>query len=110
MAQAVLRVLGNEKAYRQAYNLCQDEIVTYDSFFQALREAAEPAVLEGLQEIPITVDSAMAQQVPVPFPAKEQETELCSNEKSRRELGLSYMTLAEGMGRTYRAFRSVFAP
>lgn len=109
-AQAVLRVLGNEKAYRQAYNLCQDEIVTYDSFFQALREAAEPAVLEGLQEIPITVDSAMAQQVPVPFPAKEQETELCSNEKSRRELGLSYMTLAEGMGRTYRAFRSVFAP
>ena len=78
--------------------------------FQALREAAEPAALEGLQEIPITVDSAMAQQVPVPFPAKEQETELCSNEKSRRELGLSYMTLAEGMGRTYRAFRSVFAP
>lgn len=106
-AQAALLALGNERAYGQAYNLCQDEIVDYESFFKTLKEAAEPAVREGLQEIPITVDSAMAQQIPVPFPAKAEETELCSNEKSRTELGLSYTEFAEGMGRTYRAFRGV---
>lgn len=107
-AQAALLTLGNERAYGQAYNLCQDEIVDYERFFKTLKEAAEPAVREGLQEIPITVDSAMAQQIPVPFPARAEETELCSNEKSRTELGLSYTEFAEGMSRTYRAFCGVF--
>lgn len=107
-AQAVLKVLGNAKAFGQSYNLCQDDTVTYEGFFQALKEAAEPEVLRDLQEVPITVDSAMAQQVPVPFPATAQETLLCSNEKSKRELGMEYTDFEEGMRRTYNAFRRVF--
>ena len=107
-AHAVLRVIGNRDAFSQAYNLCQDEIVTYDSFFQALKEAAEPEVTEAIQEIPITVSEAVAQQIPVPFPATAQETELCSNEKSKRELGIEYLSFPEGMRRTYRAFKNVF--
>lgn len=109
-AQAALRVIGLEKAYGQAYNLCQDEIMNYDSFFRALKEAADPEVVEKLQEIPISVDSAMAQQVPVPFPAREEETQLCANEKSKRELGLAYLDFKEGIRRTYRAFKNVYRP
>lgn len=108
-AQAILRAIGNEQTYGQAYNLCQDEIMTYDSFFNMLKKVAEPEVTESLKEIPITVDSAMAQQVPVPFPATEDETELCTNEKSKRELGITYTEQEEGVRRTYRAFRNVFA-
>lgn len=107
-ALAVLSVLGNEKAYGQAYNLCQDEIITYDMFFTVLKKVTDPEVTERLQEIPITVDSAMAQQIPVPFPAKEEETELCSNEKSKRELKLEYTDFEEGMRRTYNAFKHVY--
>lgn len=107
-AHAVLRVIGNQAAFSQAYNLCQDEIVTYEKFFQVLKEAAEPEVTEIIQEIPITVSEAVAQQIPVPFPATEQETELCSNEKSKRELGMEYISFPEGMRRTYRAFKNVF--
>lgn len=107
-AQAALRVVGNEKAYGQAYNLCQDKSTDYEIFFETLKSVAEPEIRESLQEIPITVDSAMAQQVPVPFPAKAEETELCSNEKSKRELGVRYTAFEEGMRRTYRAFRRVF--
>lgn len=66
-AQAVLKVLGNAKAFGQSYNLCQDETVTYDGFFQTLKAAAEPEVLRDSEEVPITVDSAMAQHIPVPF-------------------------------------------
>ena len=109
-AQALLRTLGNEKAYGQAFNLCQDGDVDYALFFQTLKEAADPEVRAALQDIPITVDSAMAQQIPIPFPAKAEETLLCSNEKSKRELGIVYTTLAEGMGRTYRAFKQVYRP
>lgn len=108
-ARAILRVLGNEKTFGQAYNLCQDEIVTYESFFAALKRAAEPEVTECLREIPMTVEEAVNGQVPLPYPATEEETELCSNEKSKRDLGVEYTDFAEGMNRTYRAFRNVFS-
>lgn len=107
-AQAILNCIGNEKTYGQAYNLCQDEIVTYDSFFHALKEAAEPQVTESLQEVELPIDVAMAQGVPVPFPATEEETELCDNEKSKAELGMNYTDFREGMRKTYQAFRNVY--
>lgn len=107
-AQAILKCLGNEKAYGRAYNLCQDEIVTYESFFEMLKKAAEPGDLEGMAEVPLTVEQAAAQGVPVPFPATAAETHLCDNSRGKEELGISYTDFGEGMRRTYRAFRSVY--
>ena len=107
-AHAVLRAIGNEKAYARAYNLCQDEIVTYAGFFQVLKEVADSETAEDLQEIPITVEDAVTNQVPVPFPATAAETELCSNERSKSELGMEYTDFHEGMKRTYQAFKHVF--
>lgn len=107
-AQAVLTCLGNEKTYGQAYNLCQDQICTYADFFAALKKAAPPEDLEGLTEVPLTVEQAVAQGVPVPFPAAAQETHLCDNAKSKAELEISYTSFEEGMRRTYRAFRNVY--
>lgn len=107
-AQAAVNCLGNEKTYGQAYNLCQDQIVTYGSFLDALKEAAEPEVTAALQEVETTVEEAEAQGVPIPFPARAQETELCDNAKSREELGMVYTDFQEGIRRTYRAFRNVY--
>lgn len=107
-AQAILNCLGNEEAYGQAYNLCQDETVTYESFFETLKKVAQPEDLEGLIEVPLRVEQAVAQGVPVPFPATASETHLCENAKGKAELGLTYTDFAEGMRRTYRAFRGVF--
>jgi len=107
-AHAILKCLGNEKAFDQAYNLCQDQVLTYDAFFETLRVVAQPEDLEGLTEEPMTVEQATAQGVPVPFPAMAAETHLCDNEKGKRELSLVYTDFEEGMRRTYRAFRSVF--
>lgn len=107
-AHAILRTIGNEKTYGQAYNLCQDDIVTYDIFFRTLRDVADSEITDGLQEIPVSVESAVEQQIPVPFPATAAETELCSNEKSKSELGMEYTDFKEGMRRTYQAFKRVF--
>lgn len=109
-AQAVLKCLGNERAYGQAYNLCQDEIVTYESFFRTLKQAAQPEDLNGFSEVPLTVEQAAAQGVPVPFPATAAETHLCDNSRGKAALGLVYMAFEEGMRRTYRAFRHVYVP
>lgn len=108
-AHAILRAIGNERSYGQAYNLCQDDIVTYDSFFKTLKDVAEAEVAEELQELPVSVEDAVERQIPMPFPATDSETELCSNEKSKRELGMVYTEFDDGMGRTYRAFKNVFA-
>lgn len=104
-AEAILKCLLNEKTYGQAYNLCQKEIVTYDSLYEELRKAAgsEP------EELAVTAEEAVSRGIPLPFPVTEEETELYSNEKSRRELGMEYLSFSEGMSRTYRAFRGVFA-
>lgn len=102
--EAIQRCLLNENAYGQAYNLCGEEIIDYERFFQALLKAAGKEV----KRVPLTVKQAMERGLPLPFPVMERESELYSNEKSRQELGLSYLSLLEGMKRTYRAFRDVF--
>ena len=107
-ALAVLACLGKEETYGQSYNLCQDQILTYEGFFEALKRAAQPEDLEGLAEVPLTVEQAMAQGVPAPFPATAAETHLCDNTKGKAELGLSYTDFEEGMQRTYKAFRNVY--
>lgn len=103
-AEAVKRCLLNERAYGQAYNLCQDEIMDYDSFYQYLAGAAEMEV----REIPLTCSQAQQQGVPLPFPVGQEETLLVSNEKSKTELGLKYTDMGEGMRKTYRAFKGVY--
>ncbi|MCM1541926.1 MAG: NAD-dependent epimerase/dehydratase family protein [Blautia sp.] len=103
-AEAVKRCLLNEKAYGQAYNLCQDEVMDYDRFYRYLSGAAEAEI----REIPLTCDQAMQQGVPLPFPLTEEETLLVFNEKSRAELGLVYTDPEEGMAKTYRAFQGVY--
>lgn len=108
-AHAIMRGLGNEKAFGQAYNVCQDQVLTYDAFFGTLRAVAEQEDLAGAVEVPLTVEQAMVQGVPVPFPATAAETHLCDNEKGKRELSLEYTDFEEGMRRTYKAFRHVYA-
>lgn len=103
-AEAVLKCLLNPKSYGQAYNVCPEETVTYDLFLDALGRAADVEYTE----IPMTVSQALQQGVPLPFPVAEEESELYSGEKGRKELGFSYISLEEGMGRTYRAFKGVY--
>ena len=80
-----------------------------DSILDFLSELEDkmPADVE-FTEIPMTVRQALQQGVPLPFPVAEEESELYSGEKGRKELGFSYISLEEGMGRTYRAFKGVY--
>lgn len=104
-AEAVIRCLLNERAYGQAYNLCQDEMMDYNRFYQYLSEAADVEITE----VPLTCSEAQQQGVPLPFPVTEEETLLVSNEKSKAELGLVYTDPGEGMVKTYRAFKGVYS-
>lgn len=141
-AEAAVKALLNENAYGRAYNLCEEEEITYDRLYEALRnaagteaegagsgegkrgEAAGGTEAEGagsgaekrggaaggteIKELRVTVEEAREKGIPLPFAVTEEETELYDNGRGKRELGLSYTGLLEGMGRTYRAFRAVY--
>lgn len=111
-AQAVIKCMGNDKAFGQSYNLCGDEVVTYDMLADALlkgaREIKKDRKKTPIRELPMTVQEAEQQGLPLSFPVTEAETELCSNEKSKAELGMEYISLEEGMARTCQAFWGVY--
>ncbi|MGN0393773.1 MAG: NAD-dependent epimerase/dehydratase family protein [Coprococcus sp.] len=95
-ANAVRICLKNERCYNQCYNLCGDEILTYDSFYEALKKAVDAEY----KEIHMNVKSAIEQGAPTPFPLTKEETELYSNEKSKCELGIKYTSIADGLKKT----------
>lgn len=103
-AEAIEKCLLNEQTFGQSYNLCGEEILTYEEFFQCLMQVAE----ETIERISVTVEEAEQRNLPLPFPVRDSETELYSNEKSKEELGVSYTPFSEGMKRTYKAFRNVY--
>lgn len=103
-ADAVLGCLLNRRAYGQAYNLCQEQVVTYESLYEELKKASDVPY----RELPVTAEDAARQGIPLPFPVTEEESELYSNEKSKKELGIRYTELSEGMAKTYRAFKNVY--
>ena len=105
VANAIIKCMLNETAYKNAYNICNDTIFDYDSFFNGLKAVIDVPV----EELKLTVSEALAQNVPLPFPVTADETELYSNEKSIQELGLCYTSFSEGIEKTYNAFKHVFA-
>lgn len=111
-AQAVIKCMGNDKAFGQSYNLCGDEVVTYDMLADALLKGAgkirEDRKETSIRQLPMTVQEAEQQGLPLSFPVAEAESELCSNEKSKAELGMEYISLEEGMARTCQAFWGVY--
>lgn len=104
-AEAVQKCLLNPQAYGKAYNICKREPESYDSLADMLRQVCDITV----RELPLTVDQAMQQGIPLPFALRQSETELYDNTRSCQELGMTYTSLEEGMGKTFRAFRNVFA-
>lgn len=104
-ADAAMKCLGNEAAFDRAFNLCQDGSIGYNEFFALLCQAAEGDIARQ----PMSAAQAEEQGIPLPFPVYGDETELCSNERGKRELGLVYLPLSEGMARTYRAFANVIS-
>jgi len=105
-AESVIACLLNERAYGQSYNLCQDQVVNYEILYEALKNAAGEE--RKVEEKSVTVEEAQKWGIPLPFPVTSAETELVSNEKSKSELGVQYTEFAEGMARTYRAFKGVY--
>ena len=103
-AEAVIACVRQDAALGQAFNLAAPEVLDYGSFIEALRQASD----RPFSTFFLTVEDALRESVPLPFPLTAEESELFSGEKIARTLGLQYTPFREGMKKTFIAFRSVY--
>ena len=106
LAMAVLACLRPEAPKgAHAWNLAAPEVFDYDGFLAALRAAAD----RPIESVPVTVEQVLKENLPLPFPLREAESELFDGSLIERELGLAYTPFRDGMQKTWNAFAPVFA-
>ena len=103
VARALAIFTGNEKAYNEAFNLAGEEQVTYTMLFSELeRINGKPFVKK-----PVTISQVMTEKIPLPFPLDADD--LTSGEKMTQYFGFKYTSFADGMAKTFSAFKPVFS-
>ena len=103
-AEAILACIEKPEAAGKAYNLAAPEVLDYPAYTETLAAVSDiPFVTR-----PVTAAQVLEENIPVPFPLTEEESELYRGDRITRELGLTYTPFREGMEKTYKAFKSVY--
>lgn len=102
-AEAILRVCGAIEAYGEAFNVCGTEGMIYDIWKDALYKAVRKAVGKDVESLDVTVAQVYEKQIPLPFPLLLEESERYDGSKIKK-LGISYVTVEEGLCRSYLHF------
>ncbi len=87
----------NERSNHDCFNLVPSEILTYDSFVDALRSAID----KDFEVASLTVSEINERGIPLPFPLTEAESLVCSGKRSEEILHLQYTPLDRGLRETY---------
>ena len=103
-AEAIIACIRQDAALGQAFNLAAPEVLDYGRFIETLRAAAD----RPFSTFFLTVEDALREGVPLPFPLTEEESELFAGEKITQALGLTYTPFREGLKKTFISFRSVY--
>ena len=104
VANAIIACVEREGISGTAYNLSAPEIMTYQRYMEVLARVSG----RGFSTREVTVEQALRENIPLPFPLTAEEDELYSGQKIVRELGLAYTPFEEGMARAYEAFKGVY--
>lgn len=92
VARAILRVIGNETALNRAFNLAPLPAVTYESLADALQEAEDTPFIR----VPVTVQTIMERQIPLPFPLTREESNWYDGRAVLQLIG-HYTSLTDGL-------------
>lgn len=98
VARGILAAIGDKASYGCAYNFAPLPTVTYESFADALQEAAD----KPFTKIPVNVRTVNERQIPLPFPLTREESNWYDGSAALRLIG-SYTPLCEGLKETREA-------
>ena len=99
-AKAVLLACGNERAFDRAFNLCNEESMTYETFADLMEEVMELP----FERVELSIQDVTERQIPLPFPLTREESEWYDG-SSITELGFQYTDISKGMKITADYFR-----
>jgi len=101
VAKVILKCLGNEKVFNQAFNLAGEELISYPRLAQVLE------IISGKKPktIKMSLDEIRQQEIPLPFPPDSHL--IYSGEKIRRVLDIEYTPFTDGMRDTYKYYQLV---
>jgi len=98
VARAIMRVVGDERAYNEAFNLASMEKVTYTRLISDF-ERFNGGSFDTYE---VTVREAEGRELAFPFPLRDDN--LIDGEKFARTFSFRYTPFAEGMEDTYKIF------
>ena len=101
MAKICIACMGNEKVFNNAYTVCADDLVSYDLLMEVLEEITSKKYKVRRQ--PTRLINASG--IPLPFPLEEHL--VYSGSMLKEILNYRYMTLLEGMTKTYNWFSKI---
>lgn len=99
VANAIKLVLGNPKAYCEAFNVCENQMENYETFAESLKQSVD--VPFELMETSISVIDEKG--IPLPFPLTKEESNYYDGSKLL-ELGIKYTDRVTAMRETYRSY------
>jgi nucleoside-diphosphate-sugar epimerase len=102
VANILMQLAGNEKAYGEVFNLSGPERVTYTSLIADFERFNGGAFLTR----EVTVDEVEREKIPLPFPLIDDD--LTDGTKLTDTLGFNYTPFAEGMENTFHTFYSLY--
>ena len=105
VGEAIIAAIESSIADNKAYNLSAPEILDYPAFLELMEDVSG---IKADEVIDVTVDQVNAQNLPLPFPLTEYESELFDGSLAAKELGIEYIDIKDGMKRTFNAFKPVF--
>jgi len=93
--------LGNENVFNNAYNVCSEELISYDRLIEVIEAITDRKL--NVRRQPVRMIEA--QNIPLPFPLEEHL--VYSGAMLQKTLKYEYMSFQEGMMRSYNWYFQV---
>ena len=99
VARILLDACGNKAYYDEAFNICDDECITYKKW----RDILKAVTGAGLEDIKLSVEDINKKRIPLPFPLTKTESNYYSGDKIKK-LGATYTDINEGLRKVWQAY------
>lgn len=103
VADIILKICELDNIDR-AYNVCSNDILNYQKFASILKQVSDIEY----NEFYLDYEQINELGLYLPYPVVKEETQIYNGQKVVNNLGINYTDHAEGMQKTYNAFKNVF--
>ncbi|MBL0700873.1 MAG: hypothetical protein JJV92_08330, partial [Desulfosarcina sp.] len=101
LAKIIEKCIGNEKVFKQAFNVAGEELVSY----KRLMEVFEEICGKKIKTSKMSIELINKKGIPLPFPLDSHL--VYSGRKIEKTLGFEYTPFVAGMKKTYEYYQLV---